>query len=447
MKGSLFVAGTVLSAIGYAVPLEKRKADYISSCGETWMAGDNVNSNAGKIARVGYNSAVDSFCAKAGGQTVAANKFLSMVARVWLDYGENPTSTGLNGFVYFEIHNKRGGDHVVNTDNCKTYLKKLSSGGECYGKDNHDTKGGTYQVGADDVSYHALANKLPSSFESMDKTVTSDSAITALGDGGKGNTLAPFPTYVFNDVVPVKCHSHNDYERDTALYSALQAGCISVEADVYNKGGKLIVSHDDPGDSGPTFQDLYVTPLKDLLDQRGAIFPGKPDQGLDLLVDFKGAGDQTWDLVVQALQPLRDAGYLSHYDNGFQKRLVTVIASGNAVVDGDVPEPIAKVRDANPGQALFVDARVDKDMSKFDTSNSYLASADFKKAVQGGGGQVSGGNLQKLRDQLKAAHDKGFAVRYWDVASEGQWQQLIDEGVDRLNVDNLQNVAKLDFKL
>jgi hypothetical protein len=33
--------------------------------------------------------------------------------------------------------------------------------------------------------------------------------------------------------VPVGCHSHNDYWRRVPLYSALQAGCIGVEADVW----------------------------------------------------------------------------------------------------------------------------------------------------------------------------------------------------------------------
>src|SRR6186713_281860 len=96
-------------------------------------------------------------------------------------------------------------------ENCKSFLKKLSeTNGKCYGKTNVDTKGGTWQVGADDVSYHALAEKVPPSFEAVDKIVIKDGAISPLGDGGKGNTLSPFPTYAFADIVPVACHSHND---------------------------------------------------------------------------------------------------------------------------------------------------------------------------------------------------------------------------------------------
>lgn len=335
-------------------------------------------------------------------------------------------------------------------EKCKEHLKKLSAeDSKCYGKDNKDTKGGTFQVGNSDVSYHALANKVPPTFDSVDKTVVLDGAISALGDGDKGNTLDPFPTYAFNDITPVPCHSHNDYTRDTALYSALSAGCTSVEADIWVHGDKLTVGHTDPGANGPTLQDLYLNPLQKLIDERQAVFPTKPEQALSLLIDFKGNSDQTWDKLVAALTPLRDAGHLSHYDGSFKQGLVTVIASGNAIQDSDVPSPIAKALDpaSNPSRSIFVDARINKDMSKFDSSNSYYASASFKDAVQGSSSAISGANLQKLRDQVKAAHDKGLLVRYWDIPSEGLWQQLVDEGVDRLNVDDLQDVAGLDWHL
>lgn len=296
---------------------------------------------------------------------------------------------------------------------CKEYLKKLgATGSTCYGSDHKDTKGGTFQVGNNDVSYHALPNAVPSTFDALDKSVVSTGEIKPLGNGGKGRTLDPFPTYVFNDITPVPCHSHNDYEQDTALYSALSAGCTSVEADIWPHGDKLTVGHTDPGSNGPTIQDLYLNPIKKLLDERGAIFPSKPSQSLSLLIDFKGNGEETWDLLVNALQPLRDAGYLSRYDGGFKEGKITVVGSGNAIIDGTIPAPIAKASSANPNGSLFMDARIHKDMSKFEASNAYFASAKFSDAVQGGGGPITGGSLDKMRKQIQAAHTKGFKVRY-----------------------------------
>lgn len=77
------------------------------------MAINDVKTNHGVVQRIGYNSAVDSFCNKAAGVSVGAGAFSSMATRVWLDYGNNPETTGLNGWVYFEIHNKQNSAHVV----------------------------------------------------------------------------------------------------------------------------------------------------------------------------------------------------------------------------------------------------------------------------------------------------------------------------------------------
>lgn len=77
------------------------------------MAIDNVKTNQGTVQRVGYNFAADAFCDKANGVEVAAGAYTSMATRVWLDYGGNPETTGLNGWVYFEIHNKQSGPHFV----------------------------------------------------------------------------------------------------------------------------------------------------------------------------------------------------------------------------------------------------------------------------------------------------------------------------------------------
>lgn len=283
----------------------------------------------------------------------------------------------------------------------------------------------------------------------MDKIVILKNAISALGDGGKGNTLSPFPTYAFKDVIPFACHSHNDYTRDKALYSALSAGCISVEADIWIHGSKLVVGHLDPGSNGQTFVDLYVNPLKQLLDTQGSIFPARPAQPLSLLIDVKNSGsdaDKAWDQLVADLAPLRSANYLSTSSSGFQQRAITIIASGNARKDmsSSTPAPIAKALSdsTNPQRAIFVDAVINKDMKNFDSSNAYYASAQWSDGVPGGL-PING----KAAQDIAAAHSKGFKVRYWDIPGKDNWQAIVNAGVDRLNVDDLQYVAGLDWAL
>ena len=80
------------------------------------MAVNSIKTNHQQIQRIGYNSAVDNFCAKASGQRVASKKYLSMAGRVWLGNGGNPETTGINGFMYFEIHNNGGGEYAVDCE-------------------------------------------------------------------------------------------------------------------------------------------------------------------------------------------------------------------------------------------------------------------------------------------------------------------------------------------
>jgi hypothetical protein len=77
------------------------------------MAVNNVKTNHDTVERTGYTTAVDKFCDAANGQEVGSKLFLSMATRVWLGYGGDPKSTGLNGYVYFEIHNKQNDKHIV----------------------------------------------------------------------------------------------------------------------------------------------------------------------------------------------------------------------------------------------------------------------------------------------------------------------------------------------
>lgn len=305
-------------------------------------------------------------------------------------------------------------------------------------------------MGNEDISYHALAEHLPPTFDAVDKTIVLRTKIEPLGLNYK--VPVPFPYYSFNDVVPVGCHSHNDYDRDFALYSALSAGCVSAEVDVWNDD--LKIGHISPGRA--TITDFYIDPLKTLLEGVGTVFPAEPDQDFSLLVDFKtsGTGD-TWQALIDALAPLRDRGWLSHFDGEFKKGKVTVIVSGKASFD------LVNNDSTNPGRYIFSDAILHGSLDDRDSSNTYLASADFSDAV-GGSGTITGSHLENLRSQVKAAHNKEFKVRYCrsitpvskyyvlayvsigNGPSKDQWQQLVDECVDRINAspsmpDNLLN--------
>lgn len=110
----LTVGALSFLSLCHAAPHEKRSSNYISSCGTTWMARDDVSSNNGEVPRRGYLTAVAGFCEQATGQIVPAGGYLSLATRVFLDGGGDPSTYGIPGYVYFEVHNKQSSaSHTV----------------------------------------------------------------------------------------------------------------------------------------------------------------------------------------------------------------------------------------------------------------------------------------------------------------------------------------------
>jgi len=138
------------------------------------------------------------------------------------------------------------------------------------------------------------------------------------------------------------------------LYSAIDSGCSSVEADVWLIGGVLYVGHRRLSlTSKRTLQNLYIDPLLRLLEMQNplspfysdkeypldpnenfplnGVFDTNPSQTLVLLVDFKSYGPDIWWELQSQLSPLREKGYLSYFNaTDFVERPITVVGTGHA---------------------------------------------------------------------------------------------------------------------
>ncbi|KAJ5667898.1 uncharacterized protein N7477_006468 [Penicillium maclennaniae] len=275
-------------------------------------------------------------------------------------------------------------------------------------------------------------------------------------------------------VDPVACHSHNDYWRRLPLFSALAAGCISVEADVWLHNGDLQVGHTRQTVlPGQTLRSLYLDPLLEMLQKYNpiandseipeevvGIFARDPKQTLVLLVDFKGAGELIWPHLMEQLQPLREGGYLTYFNGSeVQNRPITIVASGNA--------PLEQILQSTTHRDVFYDALLDvlthttfstvKDLrmdgSLFNDHNSYYASVDFHQSIGSLPlGRLSQGQLAKIQHQILVAHERGLKVRYWGTPKwpiglrNHVWRALVREGVDVLNVDDLHGATKVDWR-
>ena len=302
--------------------------------------------------------------------------------------------------------------------------------------------------------------------------------------GNPGEGLADYPTDATRDVLPIPCHSHNDYWRRIPLFEALSWGCIGTEADVWQMKGEeeLLVGHSKSSlTKKRTFTSLYIDPLVKLLDSMNpttdyadvsghGVFDEDPDQTLVLLVDFKTNGEKLFPLVQQQLEPLRSRNHLSYWDGDtFHSRAITVVGTGNCPFDLVVQNttyrdiffdaPIADFYNASTS-STFLQRRGQGssgtgafDADSFNSSNSYYASTSFDASIGLPYGELSARQLDLLRGQIKGAHDRGLKARYWETPGwptslrNHVWDVLWREGADMLNVDDLEAAAKFDWTI
>lgn len=275
-------------------------------------------------------------------------------------------------------------------------------------------------------------------------------------DNTDGSDLYTYPTDLTRGIVPKPIHSHNDYWRDLPFWTALSVGCISIEADVWLYNGTLYVGHERSALSeSRTFESLYINPIMDVLNRenpssafvtgrtKNGLYDGYSGRSVYLWVDVKTDGPSTFPVVVQALQPLRDAGYLTvANDSRITSGPITVIGTGNT--------PLDQIEGVSPRDYFF-----DADLALLNTTQvnitsdiSPIASTQFSKWV----GPVIGGDLNDtqlalIQAQLQTAAARGIKGRYWSTPAwpistrNAVWTTLLEQGVGLINADDLESAA------
>ena len=241
--------------------------------------------------------------------------------------------------------------------------------------------------------------------------------------------------------------------RDTTAYSLLQCMHLSfISTNIIQVGHEpsaLIKSR--------TLESLYINPILDTLRRMNPESPFLPDgssngvfdtasfQTLYFFIDFKTAADELWPAVLQALEPLRNGSWLSTFDGkSFIERPVTVIGTGNT--------ELSDVREYLP-RDVFLDAPLaqlgEPKYKDLTSSEAIIASTNF--AATFGDirkPELNDTQLAKLREQIGVAHRKGIKARYWNQPNwpirtrNAIWRTLWEEGIDLLNVDDLEAAAE-----
>ncbi|GAA5981959.1 hypothetical protein JCM11641_006811 [Rhodosporidiobolus odoratus] len=302
--------------------------------------------------------------------------------------------------------------------------------------------------------------------------------------GGTDAAELRMPSGFSRNLPERRMHSHNDYWRDVPVFTALSHGVLSIEADVWlnPKDSVLYVSHNVGSlTRARTFRHLYVEQLLDVLersnihDEETAFFDEtdyfSPDNRrevrrpwvsfyegnttpIQLLVDLKTRGNETYHAVLKELEPLRKRDWLTRW-NGTHvvPGPVKVLLTGNGI-NLDVRAQVAP----QTKRDVFIDAPllqlaekwtgVDGEEYGWNTSLAPLASASFSSATSWAGRfPISATEEEDLRGTIEGAQAEGFQTRLWSAprwptfVRDRVWRTLYEIGVDWLDVDDIEAAA------
>ena len=223
-------------------------------------------------------------------------------------------------------------------------------------------------------------------------------------------------------------HAHNDYEHTRPLLDALENGFISIEADIYLMGGKLLVSHDRPSKSAKTLETLYLKPLDSIrIKNEGWIYQ-QHNEPLLLLIDIKTGGAETFPYVLNAL-----SRYEACLATPIQKGAVRVLISGN--------RPIELIR-SDAKHLSSIDGRPEDLGHGFSPDEMPLISENYNKIMKWNGiGTPPQEELNKLRELANKVHAENRKLRLWAIPDvKNTWSVLLAAGVDLINTDKLREL-------
>ena len=289
-------------------------------------------------------------------------------------------------------------------------------------------------------------------------------------------------------IIPIPCHSHNDYWRHVPLYSALAAGCTSVEADVWLSDADLFVGHSENSLTRErTLTSLYIDPIVSILSIQNTpsqqvitnpispsstspsnagpngVFETSPKTPLILLIDIKTDGDSTFPTVLDQLEPLRSRGWLTHF-NG------TSVIPGPVTVVGTGNTPFDLLTSNSTYRDIFYDAPLEElwgddpttpttaygeqllGSERYTVENSYYASVSFQAEIGSlWHGTLTPQQVLKIRGQVKGATERRLKARYWETPAwpvgrrDHVWDVLMREDVGSLNVDDLEGAKERNW--
>jgi hypothetical protein len=232
----------------------------------------------------------------------------------------------------------------------------------------------------------------------------------------------------------VQAHAHNDYEHKRPLLDALDHGFCSVEADIYLVEGQLLVAHQrSQVKPERTLQKLYLEPLRERVRKNGGrVYPGGPE--VSLLIDLKTDWKSTYPVLRETLREYADVLTIFRAQ-ATETNAVRVIITGNRAKTMFADETVRYA--AYDGDLEDLDSGAPASLIPWISSNwgrtfRWRGSGPFPEEEQ-----------KKLKEVVAKAHGQGRRVRFWGAPDSLEfWRELVSNGVDLINADDLDGAQK-----
>lgn len=218
-------------------------------------------------------------------------------------------------------------------------------------------------------------------------------------------------------------HSHNDYDRKVPFYQAYAQQVASIEADIFEKNGQLLVAHDSNQlQTAQTIDDLYINPIVNIF----RLNAGKPwkdsNDTLTLLVDMKTPATPALDILIKKLEE-----HPTVFDPTKNPYAVRVVISGNR------PEPKNFHKYSTivnfDGEHLNYTA---KELERIS-----MISFSLKEFTDWNGkGILKKDHQIVLNKKIDEVHKLGKPIRFW-AAPDGinAWNLMHNMNIDFINTD------------
>lgn len=208
-------------------------------------------------------------------------------------------------------------------------------------------------------------------------------------------------------------HSHNDYKQERPFWEAYEAGCGSIEVDVFLRNDSLFVAHEiSEINSTQTLQLLYIEPIIEVLNNSHI-------RSFQLLIDVKTAAEPTLNKLILAIQ---------------QSPVLLTQKKVKFVISGNRPAP--QDYDKYPSY-IFFDHQSIENLDDISLKKVALISLPFyKTTIWTGKEKLPLEAEQKIAAIVETVHAKNLPFRFWATPdTQLSWKTMIALEVDFINTD------------